>query len=115
MGAGTVRIDNPRLNVREWKGHNPVRIILSSSGLMPADLEMNKSNGSTIVFTFYPGKITMPGLVLVRLNNHEPSAKQVSDYLFRWGVQSLFIEGGAKVLSHFISAGCWDEARIIYW
>lgn len=112
VGAGTVRLDNPRLNVREWKGNNPVRIILSGSGSLPADLEMNKSIGSTIVFTFYPGKITMPESVLVRLNNHEPSALQVSDYLFRWGVQSLFIEGGAQILTHFISAGCWDEARI---
>jgi len=112
VGAGTVRIDNPRLNVREWKGNNPVRIILSGSGSLPADLEMNKSIGSTIVFTFYPEKITMPGSVLVRLNNHEPSALQVSDYLFRWGVQSLFIEGGSQILTHFISAGCWDEARI---
>ena len=112
VGAGTVRIDNPGLNVREWKGNNPVRIILSGSGSLPADLEMNKSIGSTIVFTFYPGKITMPGSVLVRLNNHEPSAQQVSDYLLSLGIQSLFIEGGAQVLSHFISYGCWDEARV---
>jgi diaminohydroxyphosphoribosylaminopyrimidine deaminase/5-amino-6-(5-phosphoribosylamino)uracil reductase len=112
VGAGTVRADNPRLNVREWKGNNPVRIILSGSGSLPADPAMNKSIGSTIVFTFFPEKVNMPGSEVVGLNNYEPSALQVSDYLFRWGIQSLFIEGGAQVLSHFISAGCWDEARI---
>ncbi len=112
VGAETVRIDNPRLNVREWKGINPVRIILSGSGSLPEDLAMNKSIGSTIAFTFYPEKVNMPGSVVIRLNNHEPSALQISDYLFRWGIQSLFIEGGAQVLSHFISTGFWDEAKI---
>ncbi len=59
-----------------------------------------------------PEKVNMPGSVVIRLNNHEPSALQISDYLFRWGIQSLFIEGGAQVLSHFISTGFWDEAKI---
>jgi diaminohydroxyphosphoribosylaminopyrimidine deaminase/5-amino-6-(5-phosphoribosylamino)uracil reductase len=34
------------------------------------------------------------------------------EYLYRKGFQSLFIEGGARVLNHFISTGLWDEARI---
>ena len=33
-------------------------------------------------------------------------------YLYNSGIQSLLIEGGTKVLSHFISNGLWDEARI---
>jgi diaminohydroxyphosphoribosylaminopyrimidine deaminase/5-amino-6-(5-phosphoribosylamino)uracil reductase len=28
------------------------------------------------------------------------------------GIQSLFIEGGAKILDHFIAEGFWDEARV---
>ncbi len=43
VGAGTVRADNPKLNVREWTGNNPVRVILSGSGILPSELEMNKS------------------------------------------------------------------------
>ena len=35
VGAGTVRADDPKLNVRDWKGNNPVKIILSSSGILP--------------------------------------------------------------------------------
>jgi len=30
------------------------------------------------------------------------------------GIQSLFIEGGAKVFNHFIGSGLWDEARIFH-
>jgi diaminohydroxyphosphoribosylaminopyrimidine deaminase/5-amino-6-(5-phosphoribosylamino)uracil reductase len=114
VGAETVRTDNPLLNVREWKGNNPVRLILSGSGIIPEELAMNKLIGSQVIFSFYPEKINLPGSVVVKLNNHESSAAQILDYLFRWGIQSLFIEGGARVLNHFISLGFWDEARIFY-
>jgi diaminohydroxyphosphoribosylaminopyrimidine deaminase/5-amino-6-(5-phosphoribosylamino)uracil reductase len=113
-GGETVRTDNPQLNVRDWKGNNPVRLILTGSGSLPADLAMNGLIGSNVIFTFYPEKINMPGSVVVKLNSLESSAVQILDYLYRWGIQSLFIEGGAKVLNHFISSGLWDEARIFY-
>jgi diaminohydroxyphosphoribosylaminopyrimidine deaminase/5-amino-6-(5-phosphoribosylamino)uracil reductase len=114
VGAETVRADNPLLNVREWKGSNPVRLILSGSGIIREELAMNKLIGSQVIFSFYPEKINLPGSVVVKLNNHESSAVQILDYLFRWGIQSLFIEGGASVLNHFINLGLWDEARIFY-
>jgi len=113
-GAETVRTDNPLLNVRDWKGNNPVRLILSGSGMLPDELAMNKLIGSQVIFSFYPEKIKSPGTILVKLNKHEPSAVQILDYLYRWGIQSLLIEGGAGVLNHFISLGLWDEARIFY-
>jgi len=112
VGAQTVRADNPLLNVREWYGTNPLRIILSGSGSLPGEIAMNNLTGSQVIFTFYPDKINMPGSVVVKLNKNEPSAVQIVDYLYNQGVQSLFIEGGAKVLDHFISSGLWDEARI---
>lgn len=114
VGAQTVRNDDPFLDVREWKGNNPVRLILNGSGLLPEKIAMNKIIGSQVIFTFHPERVTMPGSVVVKLNNHEPSAVQVLDYLFKWGIQSLFIEGGTAVLSHFISSGLWDEARIFH-
>lgn len=112
VGGETVRADNPLLNVRDWKGNNPLRIILTGSGSLPPELAMSKQIGSQVIFSFFPEKINMPGSVVVKLNNHEPSAVQIVDYLFIWGIQSLFIEGGAKVLTHFINMGLWDEARI---
>ena len=112
VGAETVRADNPLLNVREWKGNNPLRIILSGSGALTGELAMCKQAGSQVIFSFNPEKINIPRSIVVKLNNKEPSAVQILDYLFRLSIQSLFIEGGAKVLNHFISMGLWDEARI---
>jgi diaminohydroxyphosphoribosylaminopyrimidine deaminase / 5-amino-6-(5-phosphoribosylamino)uracil reductase len=113
-GGETVRTDNPQLNVRDWKGNNPVRLILTGSGSLPAKLAIDTLIGSNVFFTFYPEKINMPGSAVVKLYNHEPSAFQILDYLFKLGIQSLFIEGGTKVHSHFISLGLWDEARIFH-
>jgi len=112
VGAETVRADNPLLNVREWKGNNPLRIILSGSGSLTGELAMCKQVGSQVIFSFNPEKINIPRSIVVKLNNQEPSAVQILDYLFRLGIQSLFIEGGATVLNHFIGLGLWDEARI---
>jgi diaminohydroxyphosphoribosylaminopyrimidine deaminase/5-amino-6-(5-phosphoribosylamino)uracil reductase len=111
IGAGTVRADNPKLNVREWKGNNPVRIILSSSGILLNKLAINETNGTVIVFTNNM-EAQIPDAVKVRLNNGIPASLQIAEYLYTSGIQSLFIEGGAKVLNHFVSSGLWDEARI---
>jgi len=111
VGAGTLRTDNPKLNVREWKGNNPLRLILSSSGLMNQESSGNENVAADIVFTHNPDAI-LPDAKKVNLDKNIPSSLQISDYLFNSGIQSLFIEGGAKVLNHFISLGVWDEAKI---
>jgi len=112
VGGETVRADNPKLNVREWTGNSPIRLILSGSGNLPSNLAMNDLIGPQVVFTFFPDKVNMPRAVVVKLNKNEPSAIQVLDYLYKWGIQSLLIEGGSTVLNHFMSLGLWDEARV---
>lgn len=114
VGGETVRNDNPLLNVREWSGTNPVRLILSGSGLLPENSSMDKLIGSQVIFTFHPDRLNTKGSVIVKLSKNEPSSVQILDYLYKWGIQSLFIEGGTKVLDHFISTGFWDEARIFH-
>jgi diaminohydroxyphosphoribosylaminopyrimidine deaminase/5-amino-6-(5-phosphoribosylamino)uracil reductase len=111
VGAGTIRADNPKLNVREWKGNDPLRIILSGSGILDIESAVNKTNDKTIVFT-HNMYADIPGTVKVKLNYEEPACLQIIRYLYIAGIQSLLIEGGAEVLNHFITNGLWDEARI---
>jgi len=110
-GAGTIRADNPRLNVREWTGHDPLKMILSSSGSFASRLKLDDKPGNVIVFT-HNRKAEIPEASVVILKEDEPSALQIADYLHSIGIQSLFIEGGAGVLNHFINTGVWDEARV---
>jgi diaminohydroxyphosphoribosylaminopyrimidine deaminase/5-amino-6-(5-phosphoribosylamino)uracil reductase len=111
VGAGTIRADNPKLNVRDWKGSDPVKLILSSSGAINGEFAINETNGMVIVFT-HTTTAGNSNYTKVKLNENEQSAQQISGYLFRNGIQSMLIEGGAKVLNHFISTSFWDEARI---
>jgi len=111
VGAGTVREDDPRLNVREWKGTHPVRIILSSSGSIKKEFAVNETNGTVVVFT-HNMDANIANAIKVKLNDSVPSSLQIAEYLFNSGIQSMLIEGGAKVLNHFISTGLWDEARL---
>jgi diaminohydroxyphosphoribosylaminopyrimidine deaminase/5-amino-6-(5-phosphoribosylamino)uracil reductase len=110
-GAGTIRADNPELNVRHWTGNNPIRLILSASGLIDKESAIFKTDGTNIVFT-QNSESELADATIVKLIRKKDSARQVAEYLFHTGIQSLLIEGGAKVLGHFISSGLWDEARI---
>lgn len=112
VGAGTIRKDNPLLNVRDWSGSDPVKIILSGSGDLGDYLSSAGSKGPVIVFTENNKKDTGKALKVL-LTGKAPAAEQILDYLYKEGIQSLFIEGGSSVLNHFIGNNSWDEARII--
>ncbi len=111
VGAGTVRKDAPMLNVRDWQGPDPLKLILSGSGSFSKVSSVIRKDAGRVVFT-YNAKADIPDAISVILKEDMPSSVQISDYLFSFGIQSLFIEGGAEVLNHFISTGLWDEARI---
>jgi diaminohydroxyphosphoribosylaminopyrimidine deaminase / 5-amino-6-(5-phosphoribosylamino)uracil reductase len=111
VGAATVRADDPLLNVREWTGNQPLRIILSRSGAIDPDSALFRTNDTFIMFTGNM-KSDLPGAVKIKLEEGMSASEQITDYLSGKGIQSLFVEGGAEVLNHFISEGCWDEARV---
>jgi diaminohydroxyphosphoribosylaminopyrimidine deaminase / 5-amino-6-(5-phosphoribosylamino)uracil reductase len=110
-GAGTIRSDNPQLNVRYWSGNNPVRVILSSSGMLKKESAIFRTNGTNIVFTENTEN-DLTNSEIVKLESSRTSALQITEYLYGRNVQSLLVEGGAEVLNHFVSEGQWDEARV---
>ena len=110
-GAATVRCDDPKLNVRDWTGQNPLRIILSSSGEIDGNSTLLRSDGTTIIFTHNADAKTGRAK-MVQLDRETVSASQIAVFLYESGIQSLIVEGGTKVLEHFISGDLWDEARI---
>jgi diaminohydroxyphosphoribosylaminopyrimidine deaminase/5-amino-6-(5-phosphoribosylamino)uracil reductase len=109
-GGRTIRTDDPSLNVRDWTGKNPLRLILSSSGNISGNSAVFSHNEETVLFT-YNENTRVPGTVRV-LDKDNPSAIQIVNYLYSKDIQSLFVEGGAEVLNHFIMNSLWDEARI---
>jgi diaminohydroxyphosphoribosylaminopyrimidine deaminase/5-amino-6-(5-phosphoribosylamino)uracil reductase len=110
-GAGTIRADDPLLNVREWTGNQPLKVVLSRSGSVGQNSAFSKPDGTFVVLTCNDN-CDLPEGVKILLDNTRSSAEQIADYLYSRGIQSLFVEGGAEVLNHFINEGLWDEARI---
>jgi diaminohydroxyphosphoribosylaminopyrimidine deaminase/5-amino-6-(5-phosphoribosylamino)uracil reductase len=112
-GAGTIRSDNPGLDVRDWTGQNPLRLVLSGSGDLGISQPLFRTIGTNIVFT-HNETAQFPDSVKVIMDKNKDSLLQVIEYLYNTGVQSLIVEGGRNVLDQFIAAGLWDEARIFY-
>lgn len=47
------------------------------------------------------------------LNGTDNLLQTVCDVLYQKNINSVLVEGGARLLQSFIDAGLWDEARII--
>jgi diaminohydroxyphosphoribosylaminopyrimidine deaminase / 5-amino-6-(5-phosphoribosylamino)uracil reductase len=111
VGGGTVRADDPMLNVRDWSGRDPLRIILSATADMSNSSHVFSDGRKTILFTRNT-EAHFPDTDLVRISRESEAIHQIAGYLYEKGIQSLFVEGGATVLHEIISLGLWDEARI---
>ena len=86
IGRSTFETDKPQLNVREWTGTNPERLLLSASMAK----ESNQPEGWKVF-----------------ANIHDALA-----HLYKEKKQSLIVEGGAETLKQFIAKDLWDEIRV---
>jgi diaminohydroxyphosphoribosylaminopyrimidine deaminase/5-amino-6-(5-phosphoribosylamino)uracil reductase len=84
IGRVTDERDHSQLNVREWSGRDPLRIVIDRH---------------------HP--ISCPGL-----DFEKPVVPQILDELYNRNIQSLIVEGGARTHQYFLDAGLWDEIRV---
>ena len=66
----------------------------------------------TIVFNQHKQE-TGETLSFYKIDNDEKFIPQFLNALYKLRLQSVIIEGGAKLLQSFIDENVWDEARII--
>lgn len=130
VGTTTVLKDNPRLNVRDWEGRDPLRLVIDRKLILGGNYHVLDNKQDTIVFTekIFPeegnnashsesktaGSVTSEAVrtKFVKINFEEDAELQILDTLYRENIQSLIIEGGAFTLKQFIDKNLWDEARI---
>ena len=119
VGRNTVQLDDPELTVRMVDGPDPVRIVLAGSGMIAANsvIARTASKVRTIMVVDETTEIDdeLNEIELLRLpsddnGNIDPS--QILYKLLAYGIQSVLIEGGSKVLSSFIAADMLDEISI---
>jgi diaminohydroxyphosphoribosylaminopyrimidine deaminase/5-amino-6-(5-phosphoribosylamino)uracil reductase len=112
VGSDTVLFDNPELNVRDWSGRNPTRIVIDRNLKLPLTHNVFSKNQKTICYNLLSNSVD-GNLTLVKIEADNFLQKMLIDLGAR-GVQSLLVDGGAKVHSLFIEANLWNEARLFY-
>jgi diaminohydroxyphosphoribosylaminopyrimidine deaminase / 5-amino-6-(5-phosphoribosylamino)uracil reductase len=111
VGTNTALKDNPQLNVRDWTGKDPLRIVLDRTLRLPENLNLFDGSVATIVFTEKPDK-SRQNIDYIPIDFSKDVPAQVLEELYGRNIQTLIVEGGAVLLNSFISAGLWDEARV---
>lgn len=116
VGSVTTLKDDPRLNVREWTGKDPLRLVLDKNFDIDNSYKLVKDSLKTIVFidkeanqkTFNNNNNTE----IKQIDFSEKVINQILYYLYENKISSLIVEGGSYTLNKFIIQGLWDEARI---
>jgi len=112
VGTNTALYDDPELTTRLWPGHSPVRLILDMDLRLPPHLKIFDHSVRTIVFNSIKEEEDK-GLLYYRLTKNAGIVEQVMNALYHLNIQSVLVEGGAKLLQSFINERKWDEARVI--
>ena len=112
VGTNTVIDDNPKLDVRDWTGKNPIRIVLDQNNRTPKDSHIFNNQSKTIVFSKSDALINKENGNFEIIDFKQNIAQQVIDRLYQHQIQSVIIEGGQQTLQTFIDENLWDEARL---
>lgn len=100
VGTQTVIDDNPRLDVRDWTGKNPIKIVLDQKNRIPKENYIFDNQSRTII------------LSAAEIDYNKNIGQQIATFLFENTILSVIIEGGQQTLQTFIEENLWDEARV---
>lgn len=110
VGTKTAYFDNPHLNVRDYEGNNPVRIVIDRKLTLDQNSFLFNQLQQTICYNNVKDEVH-DNLVFVKLSD-EFSLSELLNDLYRRKIQSILVEGGSYLLQKFISENLWDEARV---
>jgi 5-amino-6-(5-phosphoribosylamino)uracil reductase len=126
VGAGTVRADDPRLEVRSaarrrsrvdrGEPETPLKVVLTASGDLDPGARVF-AGGPAVVYCATPAveelreRLAVPAVEVVDAGD-PPDLHGVLADLAGWGVGRLMVEGGGTVLTEFLVAGLADEAHV---
>ena len=110
VGTQTVVMDNPTLNVREWSGKSPLRIVPDYKHRLDKACNIFNKESKTCIINdtdeYDDGHLTW-----IKIDKKN-MLTGLMEFLYKNEIQSLMIEGGTRLLSSFIYSGLWDEARV---
>lgn len=110
VGTNTALYDNPQLNVRDWSGNNPIRIVIDKHLQLPDSLHLFDQSQKTLCYNLVKNEEN-GNLAFVRLKEASFLEDLLQD-LYERKVQSVMVEGGSSLIHSFLEKDCWDEARV---
>lgn len=112
IGTQTAVDDNPKLNIRDWAGNAPTRIVIDRSQRIPTDSHVFDNQTKTIVISEKNFSHDKENIIFEVIDFSRNVLHQTMNVLHRHQIQSVIIEGGRQTLQAFIDAALWDEARV---
>lgn len=110
VGFNTALIDEPRLDVRNWNGRNPMRAVFDPQLRLDSTKPLFASTEK--VFVFNTLKEETSNNVHFKKVTTENWVSDAIRILYNESILSVMVEGGTKTLQAFIDASVWDEARV---
>ena len=108
VGVQTVIDDDPELTTRLVDGNNPKRIVLDPNNRIPSNSKVLSNESETIVFSSTKNlELKIDNEVINQFN-----LDSILESLFKRGIQSIIVEGGAYTIQKFIDSDKWDCIRI---
>lgn len=113
VGTNTVEHDDPTLNVRDWVGKDPTRIVIDRNLRLYGERKVFYGDIPTILYHFenVNQKLSHQRKLGVGLQKEHFLDLLFKD-LHQKKISSVLVEGGATLLNALIQAGFWDEARV---
>src|SRR5689334_20716849 len=105
-------MDDPALTNRLWSGPNPVRMIVDMNLELPKHLRIFDGSVRTIIFNSIRHD-EKDNLIYYQVTTDVNVVHQIVHALYQMNIQSVIVEGGARLLQNFIDEKIWDECRVI--
>jgi riboflavin-specific deaminase-like protein len=117
VGVGTAVADDPQLTVRRVSGPSPVRVVIDPRGRLPASAQMWAEDGVRRIAIVGPEAQPKlcAGIEILRvdLTSGRAAPAAILQALASAGLRRILIEGGARTMSGFLTAGCLDRLHIV--
>ncbi len=112
IGGETLRRDNPSLGLKFGiEGREPIRVIVSGEGEIPLDSKIFHKGSAPIIILSNIEREELKGVArVIRLEKITPYT--IVTQLEKLGIESLFVEGGAKILRLFMESKVVDTLRV---
>jgi diaminohydroxyphosphoribosylaminopyrimidine deaminase / 5-amino-6-(5-phosphoribosylamino)uracil reductase len=117
IGAATANTDDPQLNVRQIKGHNPIRVVLTGHGNIKSSLRMyTDGQAQVLIVTTEDNQAKLKSLendqveiITIPIMDESLNLTVLLKKLVTYGINSVLIEGGGQVITYFIKQNLVDR------